>query len=89
MIQLFSRNYKAVVNRGLITDATTDIDFHSKLSEEIEEVAEAIINDDAKAIDEEIADCLVVCSNWLIFRGVQLPYILSKIAEKNEKRALK
>ena len=88
-MDIFERNYKAVVNRGLITDATTDIDFHAKLSEEIEEVSEAIINDDAKAIDEEIADCLVVCSNWLIFRGVPLPYILAKIAEKNEKRALK
>lgn len=84
---IFERNYKAVVNRGLITPKTTDTDFHVKLTEEVEEVAEAIINDDAKAIDEEIADCLVVCSNWLIFRGVPLPYILAKIAEKNEKRA--
>ena len=86
-MELFARNYKAVINRGLITNKTTDIDFHAKLTEEVEEVAEAIINDDSVSLDREIADCLVVCANWLIFRGVSLPYILTQTAIKNENRA--
>ena len=84
-MQLFERNYKAAVNLGLITSETTDIDFNKKLCEELEEVAEAIINNDQEAINEKVSYCLVDCANWLIFRGVSMPYILAKIAEKTEK----
>jgi NTP pyrophosphatase (non-canonical NTP hydrolase) len=95
MKKIFERNYQAVVNRGLITEKTENIDFFLKLHEELQETEneiykiegckEAIIL--SNHLKEEIADCLIVCSNWLIHRGVDLEKILTKIAEKNEKRA--
>ena len=94
MKKLFERNYKAVVNRGLITEKTANIDFFLKLIEEMQEIEYEIINIEgckeaiilSNHLKEEIADCLIVCSNWLIHRGVDLGKILTKIAEKNEKR---
>jgi phosphoribosyl-ATP pyrophosphohydrolase len=89
MKALFERNYKAVVKRGLINGFTTDYGFLSKLKEEALEAEseidfkEPIVN---TPLDLEIADCLIVCSNWLIHRGVDLKDILTKIAEKNENR---
>ena len=95
MKKLFERNYKAVVNRGLINEKTENIDFYVKLIEEIQEIEDEIFKIEgckqaiilSNHLKEEIADCLIVCSNWLIHRGVDLEKILSKIAEKNEKRA--
>ena len=86
-MELFNRNYKAVVNRGLITPKTKDIDFYYKLLEEVQEVMTALLNKDKFNADEEITDVLVVCANWLIYRGCNVEEMLTKIAEKNEKRA--
>jgi phosphoribosyl-ATP pyrophosphohydrolase len=86
-MELFERNYKAVVNRGLIKNNTTDFKFYSKLKEESKEVFAEMVNQNDQGINEEVADCLVVCANWLIFRGVNIDEMLIKIAEKNEKRA--
>lgn len=86
-MELFNRNYKAVVDRGLIKPNTLDVDFYYKLKEELGEVSNAMLKFDEENIKEEIADCLVVCANWLIFKGVDLETILTQIAEKNEKRA--
>jgi len=95
MKQLFERNYHAVVNRGLITDETTNADFLNKLFEETGEVNEAWLNYTSKLtvknkekMIEEIADTLIVCSNWLLDLGVNLEAVLTEIAEKNEKRAI-
>ncbi len=41
-MDIFERNYKAVVNRGLITPKTKDIDFYYKLLEEVQEVMTAL-----------------------------------------------
>ena len=87
MIQLLERNFKAVVDRGLITTETCDVDFFIKLKEEVEEVATEIINDDQDALDREIVDCFITCSNWLIHRGANIPYLLAQNAIKNEERA--
>ena len=87
MKKLFERNYKAVVNRGLINNRTRDLEFLFKLGEEFDETNEEVrYGDSIKKLNNEIADCLIVCSNWLIHRGVDLENILTKIAEKNEKR---
>ena len=42
LMDIFERNYKAVVNRGLITPKTKDIDFYYKLLEEVQEVMTAL-----------------------------------------------
>lgn len=90
--QLFDRNYNAVFNRGLITQNTKDSDFYKKAKEELIEVfheimkPKSMINHDK--VNEEIADLLNVCSNWLKFRGADLESELTKIAEKNEQRAI-
>ena len=88
-MELFERNYKAVVNRGLIKKDTTDFQFYSKLIEESKEVFAEMVKQNKEGVNEEVADCLVVCANWLIFRGVKIDEMLIKIAEKNEKRAIK
>jgi phosphoribosyl-ATP pyrophosphohydrolase len=83
---LFERNFKAVVNRGLITPETQDIEFYEKAVEEIDEIFSAKSKDH---VNEEIADLLIVCANWLHHRGVNLEEILTHNAIKNELRALK
>lgn len=89
MKDLFNRNYLAVKNRGLLDNNTSDIDFFNKLKEEIEEVRKQLeLKENDENLCLEIADCLNVCSNWLIFKGIGLTEILTKIAEKNEKRAI-
>lgn len=86
-MNIFKRNYDAVVKRGLITYKTTDYQFYLKLKEEVKEALYEIVIDRNTFLNEEIADCLVVCINWLIYRGVDIEKILTEIAEKNEKRA--
>ena len=86
-MELFNRNYKAVVDRGLIKPNTIDVDFYYKLKEELGEVSDAMLKFDDDNINEEVTDCLVVCSNWLTHRGCNIEQMLTQIAEKNEKRA--
>lgn len=83
---IYQRNYDAVVKRGLITENTTDFQFLNKLIEEIKEVEETLYGEPEKT-NEEIADVIVVGINWLINRGCNVEEMLTKIAEKNEKRA--
>lgn len=89
MKQLIKRNYDAVVNRRLITKETRDNDFLEKLKEEVCEVEEEIFHCNEKYMREEIGDCLVVCLNWLTFKGIDIEKLLQEIAIKNEKRANK
>lgn len=86
MHELFQRNYNAIVARNLITDKTTIDDFYFKAKEELKEVSQAIVLQDKENEIEEWADLLNVCASALIFQGVNLEEILTKIAEKNEKR---
>lgn len=92
MKELFKRNYEATVKRGLITDETSDREFYMKLIEEKFEVSREIMNGPISSglsnhyLDLEIADCLIVCANWLTHRGIDLEKILEEVAIKNEKR---
>jgi phosphoribosyl-ATP pyrophosphohydrolase len=89
MKALFERNYQAVVKRGKINEYTDDVDFIIKLKEEAHEAEmeiDLIYHKPSDRLVEEFGDCLVVCANWLIHRGVDLEEILTKIAEKNENR---
>jgi NTP pyrophosphatase (non-canonical NTP hydrolase) len=98
MNHLFQRNYKAIIDRGLIKPDTTDNEFMCKLSEEHNEVIDALSEEMFSSFNptenkdhtnEEIADCLIVCANWLIHRNVDLQTILTQIAIKNEGRVSK
>lgn len=86
-MEIFKRNYEAVVKRGLITYKTLDAEFFFKLKEETDEVMQELLTYKSEKMEHEIADCLVVCANWLIHRGVDVEKILIEIAEKNENRA--
>lgn len=85
-MDIFQRNYNAVVKRGLIKPDTTIVDFIVKLKEEKHEVIQAFVEGDEDRINEELADCAVVCLNALIHRGVNIEEILTQIAIKNENR---
>ena len=91
-MDIFTQNYQAVVNRGLITKKTTDREFCCKANEELSEVHKALYNFENNRennLDEEITDLANVCLNWLIFRGKNPEEMLKIILEKNEKRAIK
>ena len=87
--QLLNRNYKAVVNRGCITPATTLLDFLEKTEEEFYEVMNAHNIGDTEPNThtiEELGDLINVCNNLLIHYGHNPDDILKAIARKNENR---
>lgn len=86
MNELLKRNYQAIINRGLITDKTSIEDFYFKAKEELKEISQAIVLQDKDNEIEEWGDLMNVCSNALIFKGINPIEVLTKIAEKNEKR---
>jgi len=89
-MKLIKRNYQAVVNRGLINEKTTIIDFIDKMEEEYFEVCNAHKIGENKPNDhmtEEVFDLMVVCINFLVHYNVNLIRGLIKIALKNERRA--
>lgn len=86
-MDIFERNYKAVVNRGLITPKTTNQQFFDKAFEELYEVMVEMKNGNNERLDEEITDFVNTGINWLKFRNVNPVEMLTKIAENNEKRA--
>jgi phosphoribosyl-ATP pyrophosphohydrolase len=85
-MDIFERNYKAVVNRGLITHKTTDQQFFNKAFEELYEVMVEMKNGNNERLNEEITDLVNTGINWLKFRNADPVEMLTKIAEKNEKR---
>lgn len=83
---LIQRNYEAVVNRGKITDKTTDQEFIDKLYEEVYECAHAWAEGNEHELYSELIDVIVVCTNWLHHRGCNIEKLLERNAIKNEKR---
>ena len=91
-MNIFTKNYEAVVNRGLINSQTTKKDFLNKLIEELDEFGEEFDNDNQLLNDreaEELTDIINTCNNWLIFSGRNPISELEKICIKNEKRCKK
>ena len=90
-MELFKQNYEAVVKRGLITTSTTDNQFLRKLYEEMAEVYNEVppLGSGNEFLNEELADVITVCCNWLIHRGEDPEKWLKFVLEKNQKRANK
>jgi len=86
MQSLITRNYQAVVNRGLITKHTTDEEFFGKLCEELKEVEDELIEGNEKEMYQELIDLMNVCTNWLHHRGQDVEKLLTDCAIKNENR---
>ena len=65
-MDIFKESYQAVVNRGLITEKTTDSEFIKKLYEEVCEVYNEVppLGSGIDYLHEEIADVMTVCANW-------------------------
>jgi NTP pyrophosphatase (non-canonical NTP hydrolase) len=83
MKKLIEDNYKSIVDRGLITPSTTDLDFFNKLIEEVDEVYTAKTNDDLK---EEMADVILTTLNWAHHKGFDIEKELQKKIDKNFQR---
>jgi phosphoribosyl-ATP pyrophosphohydrolase len=87
-MNIFEKNYKAVQDRGLITKESRNYDFLNKADEEYQEIVKAYCLENNDNLNEEITDLMNVCSNWLIFRGLDPFKELEKVLEKNKKRAI-
>ena len=85
MKKLIKRNYNSIVNRGLITSDTTDLDFLNKLQEEVTEAFESELGTKEHAL--EVADCILVCMNYLYHTGIHIPGLLKHKIKINEDRA--
>jgi NTP pyrophosphatase (non-canonical NTP hydrolase) len=84
--QLLNRSYKAIQERGLITEKTHNLDFYEKAKEELYEIEDSLhylVGD----TDEEITDLMTVCAMWLMNRGKNPIEEFKKVVEKNEQRA--
>jgi NTP pyrophosphatase (non-canonical NTP hydrolase) len=60
MNNIIEDNYKSTVNRGLINERTTFLDFTDKLQEEVQEFLNYTDYDNFK---EELSDIILVCLN--------------------------
>jgi NTP pyrophosphatase (non-canonical NTP hydrolase) len=85
MKNIVERNYKAVVNRGLIDTKTTNYEFFDKLQEENYEVWNSL-DGNMEDLHKEIIDVMVVCMNWLRHHHVDIEKLLIENAIKNENR---
>ncbi len=81
-------NFQAVKDRGVFTDNYTAIDFLKKLKEEVEEVEEAIKNNDVENVKEELTDLIVLAQNELIRKGFDPTIEKHKCWIKNKNRSL-
>lgn len=86
---IFNRNYQAVIDRGIIDDKTSKMDFFYKLDEEMNEFEKEITLSDTMTDREaeELADMINVGCNALKFCGRSPIEELEKVALKNKKRA--
>lgn len=89
-MNIFERNYKAVVLRGCINNNTKKIDMISKIKEEYKEfMREVTIGEMMTDMEaEECTDLINVCCNTLKLAGRNPEVELEKIAKKNESRKL-
>ena len=91
MKQLIERSYKAIRERGLITDETSGAQFIAKAYEELNEWKEAYYTS-GLSLDksaEECTDLMTVCCMWLVNSGYDPIEEFRKVVEKNEERAKK
>lgn len=86
MKALIDRNYKSIVDRGLITPKTTLKEFIMKLEEEVQEFIDA---ETPENFSEELADVILVCFNIANHYKIDIQKELIYKIYKNEERAKK
>jgi len=80
--EIQNRNYMATVNRGLIDEETTSLEFIEKLEEELNELMLATpINEHL-----ELADIIIVCLNYAEHAGINIQKALEEKTIFNEQR---
>lgn len=93
MKELIERSYKAIQERGLITDNTSNTGFLFKCEEELVECwkAKSDINkvEDYEHYIEELTDLATVCIMNIRHLGYDFETEFEKVVMKNEKRAKK
>lgn len=84
MKQLIEDNYQSIVNRGLITDKTTYIDFINKLKEEVNELENWKNPDNLR---EEMADVILTVLNFAKHYNIDIEQELKNkiLINKNRK----
>ena len=88
MKELIERSYKAIQERGLITDKTTNSEFIDKCYEELSECCQANLFYKEHYI-EELTDLATVCIMNIRHLGYDFETEFEKVVIKNEKRAKK
>jgi NTP pyrophosphatase (non-canonical NTP hydrolase) len=83
MRSLIKRNYKSIVQRGLINHATTLEDFINKLKEEVNEFEHHNSPDN---FNEELSDVILVCLNIAEHYQIDIEKEMIKKIKINEKR---
>ena len=87
MKKLIKRSYKAIKERGLITDETTNEEFRDKMNEEL---IECIFSDMGRHQPDyiaEVTDLATVCIMQIHHLGYDFETEFKKVVEKNEARA--
>lgn len=85
MKELFKRHYQAIVKRGLIHDKVNIHDFFLKVTEEMQELSNAIYENDN--IEQEAIDLMMTTVNLCTWLGIDIEKELLKNTEIQEKRA--
>lgn len=91
-VDIFTRNYNAIVSRGFITEETTKDEMYAKILEELREFDEEL-NLTTKNLSnreaEELTDIINVCCNLLKMCGRNPFNELKKCAITQERRSIK
>ena len=82
--KISQRNYKSIVNRGLITKSTTFDQFMDKLYEEVKELY--IETPLGEGFNEELADVILTVLNIAYHYNIDIHTELINKIIKNEKR---
>ena len=88
MEKLIERNYKSIVDRGLITPSTNMQDFVDKIKEEYDEMVFEHEKGTYKDMKVELCDIILTCLNFARHFNIKIEYELNKKIKINEERAI-
>jgi NTP pyrophosphatase (non-canonical NTP hydrolase) len=84
MKKIIEDNYQSIVDRGLITNSTSQSEFFNKIKEEFNEMVEAKTWEDFKF---ELADVILSCLNLAKHYKIDIEKYLNEKIEINKQRA--
>jgi len=93
MKEIIEENYKSIVDRGLIAPTTDMFEFYSKLTEEVKEFENAMIDymdydsESFPQVKEELADVIMVCLNMAKHYDIDIEQEIKNKIEVNKQRA--